>query len=227
MKSQLVAATSLLVVASIAACSSGPAATPSPVPPIATPTAAPTAAPTATPEPTPTAGLSAQPLFRRTGKAGVFSTMAENPGFLLTLPDGWDLYFDEPGGVYMGIPDGELLIGRPQKAIDPATQDPITTPDDLFAWLADHPDLNPSAPASAEISGHAASYVDVDPTRSVDVFYDPLGNFHVGPGPMARFYVVPWEGDDVFIAVLRSPSGVLDDALATAGPILESLVIVE
>ena len=146
----------------------------------------------------------------------------------MTLPDGWELFFDDAGGVYMGIPNGEFLVGRPAQIIDPKSHEAKAAPDDLLAWLAKHPSLNATEPKPVEISGLDAAYVDINPSDSVDVFYDPMGNFHVGPGPMARFYVLPQEGPDFFVAIMRPEFGrSLKEALAVGVPIVESLEIVE
>ena len=58
------------------------------------------------------------------------------------------------------------------------------------------------------------------------MLHDPLGNFHVGPGTHARFYVIPWEGNDIFVAVLGVESTTLDTALTAGIPVIESLEIV-
>jgi hypothetical protein len=194
----------------LAACSAGAGSTPPP------------ATPTPTGEPTIAA------LSQRTGQAGRYHSALAEPGVILTLPDGWQLFFDEPGGSYMGIAYGEFLLGRPMQVIDPKTHAAAPVPENLLAWFRHHPDLKATDPTPVEISGLHAAYVEINPTRSVDVFYDPLGNFHVGPGPMARFYVVPWEGADLFVAVLKAENGAsLKQALEQGAPIAESLEIVE
>jgi hypothetical protein len=194
----------------LAACSAGANSTPSPA--------------TATPTGEPTIGA----LFHRTGEAGRYHSGLLDPEVILTLPDGWELFFDEPGGTYMGIPDGEFLVGRPKEVIDPKTHQPAPAPEDLLGWLTKHPDLKATDPTPVEISGRDAAFVEISPSRSVDVFYDPLGNFHVGPGPMARFYVVPWKGADIFVAVMKPENdGSLEQALELGAPIAESLEIVK
>ena len=198
------------VAASLAACSATGDSTPSQV------------AATSTVEPTTAA------LFTRTGEAGRYHSSLLEPEVILTLPDGWDLFFDDAGGVYMRIPNGEFLVGRPAQVVDPTTHDAAPAPEDLLGWLTQHPDLKATDPTAVEISGLDAGYVEIDPTRSVDVFYDPAGNFHVGPGPMARFYVLPWAGADLFVAVLKPENdGSLEQALESGAPIVESLEIVE
>jgi len=153
--------------------------------------------------------------------------MAPSPHIRLTLPDGWSVFFDEPGGTYLNIGGGhEFLVGRNDQVIDPETNRPAPIPEDLMGWFVEHPGLHAGKPKPIEISGIEASYVDINPPGSVDVFYDPLGNFHVGPGPMARFYAVPLDGPDLFIGVLRAPGGELDDALAIGVPIVKSLQII-
>ena len=166
-------------------------------------------------------------LYRQTGKAGTFKTMFSDPQILLTLPDGWSLYFDETGGAYLNTGGGELLIGRPADVIDPETNQNAPAPDDLMAWFVAHPDLNATDPEPVEISGHDAAYVDLDTTRRVDVLYDPLGNFHIGPGSGFRFYTIPWAGPDIFIALLRDESSDFDEALEVGVPVVESIEIVE
>ena len=207
------------------ACASGPAVAPSaetqrpptPTPPKGTPAPAATLAPGAT-LPALRSGLH---------DAGTYRTKQVDPRVVMTLPQGWSLFFDEPGATYLGIGKGELLVGRAGQIVDPVTRQPAPTPDDVMAWFVSHPELRVTQPTPVEISGHQASWVEIDPTRRVDVFYDPLGNFHVGPGRVARFYVIPWEGSDLFVAVLGSPSGTLEDALAAGVPIVESLQIAQ
>jgi hypothetical protein len=192
----------------VVACSAGAYSTPS----------------TATSTPTGEATVGA--LFHRTGEAGLYRSSLADPEVILTLPDGWELFFDEAGGTYMGIPNGEFLLGRPMQVIDPKSHAPAPVPEDLLAWLTQHPNLKATDPTSVEISGFDAGFVEISPTRSVDVFYDPLGNFHVGPGPMARFYVIPWEGADIFVAVMKSENGgSFEQALELGVPIVESLEI--
>jgi hypothetical protein len=146
---------------------------------------------------------------------------------LLTLPQGWSVYFDEPGGTYMTLGQAELLVGKSGDVIDPETHQRAPNPADVMAWLVAHPDLKATEPTPVVISGYDANYVEIEPSTSVDVFYDPLGNFHVGPGHMARFYVIPWDGPDLFIAILKSPSGTFEEALAVGVPVAEAVQIVE
>ena len=151
------------------------------------------------------------------------------PEMILTLPDGWTLYFNDAsggGGAYMNTGGGELLLARPQEVIVPDTNDHEPAPEDLMAWLVDHPSLNVTDPTPVEISGLDASYVEIDPTHKVDVFYDPLGNFHVGPGKGVRFYVIPMEGPDILVAVLKNEGGEFSEALEAGVPVVESIEIV-
>lgn len=128
----------------------------------------------------------------------------------------------------MSLGGSELLVGGARQIVDPATNNPAKAPEDLIGWLETHPGLNTGPSTPIEISGITARYVDINPSARVDVFYDPLGNFHVGPGPIARFYAVPLDGPDLFIAVLRSPSGgELEEALASGTPVVESIEIVD
>jgi len=137
------------------------------------------------------------------------------------------VYFDEAGGTYMNLGAAEFLVGKSGDVIDPVTHQRAPNPADVMAWFVAHPDLNATDPTPVDISGYAASFVDIDASGVIDVFYDPLGNFHVGPGPMARFYVIPREGVDMFIAVLKSPSGTFEDALTVGVPVAESVQILE
>ena len=211
----------------LAACSTGAptassstALTPNPT---ATTAAPATAAPASQ---TPTAS-SAPRLALTPGQAGTYQLLARDPQVRLTLGAGWSLYFDESGGTYMSLGPAEFLVLHPGQVIDPETSSPVPVPEDLMGWFAEHPGLHAGKPKAIEISGIKARYVDVNPTTSVDVFYDPLGNFHVGPGPAARFYAVPLDGPDLFIAVLRSPTSTLEAALAVGIPVVESLEILD
>jgi len=143
----------------------------------------------------------------------------------VTLPEGWTLYFNDAGGAYMNTGHGELLLARPEQVIVPDTNDHESAPDDLLAWFVDHPSLNVTEPTPVEISGQDAAYVEIDTTHKVDVFYDPLGNFHVGPGKGVRFYVIPWEGADILAVLLKDEFGDFEEALEAGVPVVESLEI--
>lgn len=207
----------------LAACSTGAAPSLAPTNGSSSPAAPATGSTGGT---TPTDGADVPRLALGSQNAGTYQLMAQDPLIRVTLAAGWSLYFDETGGTYMSLGDGEFLVGRNSEVIDPETNIPAPIPENVIDWFVDHPSLNASDPTPVVISGMQASYVDVNPTQSVDVFYDPLGNFHVGPGPMARFYVVPLEGPDLFIAVLAAPSGNLEDALVLGVPVVESLEII-
>lgn len=147
----------------------------------------------------------------------------------MTLTEGWSLFFpDEPDGVYMGSRGVEMLIGRPAQVIDPETGAAADAPDDLSSWLTAHPDLNASNATPVEIAGVASTYVDLSPTTDVDVLYGGGrgNNFHI-PAINVRFYVIPQEGADILVAVLPSPGGTLEAALAAGVPVIESLQIVD
>ena len=211
----------LAICAVIAGCAGAPSATP---------TLAPTATPVVTappPTPTPVASPTIPRLSAGNREPGTYRTYQANPQVLLTLGEGWGVYFDEPDGTYMNLGKAELLVGKSSDVIDPETHERVPNPPDVMAWLVAHPGLNATDPTPVLISGHDASYVDVEPTTTVDVFYDPLGNFHVGPENVARFYVIPWDGPDMFIAILRSPSGTFEEALEVGVPVAESVAIVE
>lgn len=221
MSRRLLRVTACLTVAFVAAC----AATPTPTP---TPTAVASPVPTPPPTATPAASPTIPRLATGNREAGTYRTYQSNPQVLLTLPQGWSVYFDEPDGTYLTLGKAELLVGKSSDVIDPETHERTPNPADVMAWLVAHPDLNATDPTPVQISGYEASYVEIEPTTSVDVFYDPLGNFHVGPEQgRSRFYVIPWDGRDLFIAVLESPSGTFEEALAVGVPVAESVEIVE
>jgi hypothetical protein len=198
----------------LAACSAAPAATPTPAP-----TVAPTPAPTATAVPSPAIPR----LAAGNSQPGTYRTYQSDPQVLVTLPQGWGVYFDEVDGTYLNLLKAELLVGKSGDVIDPETGEHAPTPD-VMAWLLEHPDLDATDPTPIVISGYQASYTDITTDQVVDIFYDPLGNFHLNPGvPPARFYVIPWDGPDMFIAVLPSPSGTFEEALEVGAPVAESV----
>jgi len=224
-----VSAAVLCVATIAAACSSAPTPTVSPSPTAPTPAA--TVASTATRPPasapgpaTPTPEPTIPGLREGLHDAGTYRTLS---GFLLTLPQGWSLYFDEPGGTYLSLGKGEFLVSGSGQVVDPETHHAAPRPEDLMAWFVAHPELRVTEPTSVDISGHQASYVEINPTRRIDVFYDPLGNFHVGPGRVARFYVIPRDGPDIFIAVLKDEFGTIEGTLELAIPVAEGVQIVE
>ncbi len=209
------------------ACSAGaqPSPTPTGTPIAATPTPQPTAPPSA--RPTPTLSPTLPPLRSGSSKAGNYRVENVEPEIHVTLPAGWQLYFNDAGGAYMNTGGGELLLARPEQVIVPDTNDHEPAPEDLLAWFVDHPSLRVTEPTPVEIAGRDAAYVESDPTHKVDVFYDPLGNFHVGPGTGARFYVIPVDGPDILAVLLKNEGGEFDEALDVGVPIVESLEIGE
>ena len=213
---------------SVAACSAGVQRTSVPS---AAQTVAPTLtqAPTPTPThaPTPTPAPTIPPLRSGNSAAGTYRIEQLDPEVHLTLPDGWELYFNDAGGAYLNTGGGELLVGRPKEVIVPDENEHQPAPEDLMAWLVEHPSLNVTDPTPVDISGHDASYVEIDTTHKVDVFYDPLGNFHVGPGTGVRFYVIPLDGPDILVALLKDEFGQFDTALEAGVPIVESIEILE
>jgi hypothetical protein len=160
-------------------------------------------------------------------EAGTYRTNHFEPQLLLTLPDGWGQFFaDEADEVYMGSPEAELAIARPPELRDPETSARVPTPEDLLAWLVDHPVLGASEPTPVTISGIESNWVEFNATRDVRVFAFPGGDFRIGAGARQRMYVVPLNGPDLAVTIGARESGTLAQALAAAVPIMESLQIV-
>ena len=141
----------LVIGLTVAACSAGvqptmsPTATPQPVATTAPP-------PAATPKPTATPAPTLPPIRSGNSKAGTYRIEHVEPEIHVTLPAGWELYFNDAGGAYMNTGGGELLLARPEQVIVPDTNDHEPAPEDLLAWFVDHSSLRVTEPTPVEIA---------------------------------------------------------------------------
>ena len=212
----------LVVLAAIAGCAGTPAPSPTP---------ASTATPSLTAAPSPTAAPSGpRPLRMGTLPAGDYITNSFNPAMILTLPEGWSLFFpDNDSEVFMGNAAAELAIGRAAQVVDPVSREPVDAPEDLLEWLTQHPAFGGPEPVAIQLGGVDANYVDLPgPATDTKIFHFPGGDFHIPPGVATRFYVLPQEGLDISFAILPNANGgTIEAAIDAAHPIVASVQLAE
>ena len=158
--------------------------------------------------------------------AGPYRTNFFVPQLILTLPDGWSQFFpDEDDEIYMHDANAELAISRPAKVRDPVTREAVDAPEDLMAWLVANPDLNVTEDPT-EIDGDMpGSWIEPAPTRSVNVYAFPGGDFRFVPGERQRAFVIPLDGPDLAVTIMAPEGGNLAEALDSALTIVESIQI--
>ena len=174
-----------------------------------------------------TVSATERPLKMGTLEAGTYRTNRFRPQLVLTLPAGWSQFFaEEDDEIFMGSPDAELAIAVAAEVRDPATSGRVAAPEDLLAWLIDHPALNASEPTPVTVGGIQSNYVEFNPSREVRVFAFSSGDYRIVAGPKQRMYVIPQDGPDLAVTIAGTEAGTLAAALPAATPIVESLQIV-
>jgi hypothetical protein len=161
---------------------------------------------------------------------GEYRTNRFVPQLTFSLPNGWSQFFpDEDDEIYMGSPGAELAISRAPEVVDPATRGRIEAPEDLMAWITEHPAFGSPEPVAIRLGGIDSHYADLPgPVADTKLFHFPGGDFHIAPGMPSRVYVVPLPGIDIsFIVLPREGSRDIGAAVEAAQPIVESLVIGE
>jgi len=161
-------------------------------------------------------------------KPGSYGTNFFDPPLVLTLPEGWSEFFpDEVDQIYMGSRDAELAISRADQVVDPESHAGVEAPEDLAAWLAQHPSFDAPEPVAIEIAGIDSQFFDLPaPTADTKLFHFPAGDFYVPRGTKTRIYVVPLDGPDLSLAVMPPVSGgTVEAAIEAAQPIVESLLV--
>jgi hypothetical protein len=142
------------------------------------------------------------------------------PHVSFVLGPGWQAYFNDADGAYLGNANGvELGVNRPPKVVDPAPRKVMDTPADLAAWLAENPTFEAVSSTAVTIDGTPAILVEADATGDQDLFAYDLGNFHTVPGARYRFYVIPMDGPDLLFLAM----GQVADFEANL-PVLEAIV---
>ncbi len=223
-----------LVVGLFAAACGGGAPGPTPTAttrPTAVTTISPTTSPSASPSATPGATPSPTPRGLRMGDlaAGKYQTNFFEPTLVLTLPEGWHEFFaDEDDEIYLGSPAAELAISRAAEVVDPESRLAVDAPEDLLAWLTQHPSFDAPEPVAIQIGGVDSHYVDMPgPTGNANLFRFPGGDFHIPPGIATRIYVVPLDGQDLSLVVMPPADGSTEQAIEATAAIVESLELVE
>jgi hypothetical protein len=159
--------------------------------------------------------------------AGTYQTTRFQPTLLFTFADGWSPYFpDDADEVGLKGPGVDFYVVRPTQVRVPEQVTATTAPDDLLAWIVNHPRLKASDPTSVEVAGVSGSYVDI-PQRDVDVtlFHFDSADLHVPPEGTGRLYVLPLDGADLVILALAPEGGSYEAAIAAAQPVVDSLAI--
>lgn len=158
--------------------------------------------------------------------AGDYTTTAFQPRLTFTLGEGWEAFFpDDSDEIALGYGGGELAITRVSQVVDPATNKRVEAPEDLMAWLAQHPAFDAGEPQPIEVAGLSGAMLDVLATVDQDMFAYPTGNMRVTAGNRVRYYVLPLDGADLTI-VMQAPSDEAFDAFILAvQPVLDSLQI--
>lgn len=205
---RLTAASGAILMALVIGCGTGtPSSVPSPSP--------------ATPVPS-----GARTLEAGLAEAGTYTMTRFQPRLTLHIDDGWLVLFpdDDDEFALEDLADKTVFYGsRVAQVVDPGSG-VGDAPDDLVAWLVDHPDLEASAPAATTVDTLPATSIDVtnEDTTDTDLFAFPTGNFHIPPGVRLRFIVVPMDGPDLVIYT-GGPIDRFDAAIARTQPMLESL----
>jgi hypothetical protein len=158
-------------------------------------------------------------------EAGVYATTAFEPRLRFTVGDGWRALFpDEDGELALEHEAGSFLgFDRISEVVDRAAGGAVDAPDDLVAWLLEHPELDSAAGPSVELAGLSATSVDARTgDAEVEIFAYPEGNWRMPPKHASRFYVVPMDGLDL-VVVISAPIEGIEAALERSQQILESV----
>jgi hypothetical protein len=201
----------------LAACSAAPGAQTPGVGVTASPAAA-----TRGPTPQPT-----EPFAIREGSLapGRYLQAGFPPGVSFVLGTGWRAYFDDKDGAYLGGPQGiEIGINKPPKVNDPTTNQPIDTPADLAAWLAQSTAFSSATTSAISVGGVPATLVDATSKVEKDLLAYASGNFHTVPGARYRFYVFPMEGPDL-VFFIAGPGAAFEANLPLMKAIVDSIKV--
>jgi hypothetical protein len=209
---------------------SGAAASPSAVAPTAVAPSSPSAVAPSAVAPTPSSSSAIAPdgagrIHAGPLEPGVYASTAFDPPLRFTLGDGWRALFpDEDSELALEHEAGSFLgFDRIKEVVDPTAGGAVDAPDDLVAWLLEHPGLDSAAGPSVELGGLSAISVDARTgDAEVEIFAYPLGNWRMPPRHASRFYVVPMDGLDLVVVVL-APIANIDAAIERVEPIIESV----
>jgi hypothetical protein len=126
-----------------------------------------------------------------------------------------------------------ILIANPAEVIDPGTGEPAALPDDLAAWLADHPMLDVTGPVQRTMGG--APFREVEGVPRPDAEYNVNGELLLARGRAAsgapifvaadhRFRLAAGDGPDGPLLVgIVARSDRFEEFLPTAESIVASL----
>jgi hypothetical protein len=176
-------------------------------------------------------------------KPGQYQTKVFEPGFSFSVGKGWTAALPEtPDAVGLFEQNGPTLIGiqNVQKVYDPTDPEgPLEpAPDDMAAWLEDHPRLEVEPPSRVSIGGESGQQFDAiasDPTNGgpkdlkycsepcVPLFYITDNNFWVGKTEKYRFIVLDdVEGQEMTI-YFGGPRVDFDESLPKAQEVLDTV----
>jgi hypothetical protein len=176
----------------------------------------------ASPTPRPPTPQPTEPfaIARRLLAPGRYLQAGFSPGVQFVLGPGWQGYFDDHDGAYLGGPDGiEIGINKPPKVVDPKTGTPVETPADLAAWLATSPVFDSVTSTTVTVGGLRTILVDATAHGDRDLLAYDSGNFHTVSGSRYRFYVFPMAGPDLLFMVMGPAS-----RFAAKLPLIEEIV---
>ncbi len=245
-----VVALSVVAAGLLAACGGSPASVTSPPSPSADATpSAPPPSPSAAMSPQPSASV--EPTTAAGGAipegpvpAGEYTSTSLGETITFTVDaEGWigfpdipDVGLalsrqDNPGGVSITTFGGEVFS---QPCSPDATETIDATAAGFVAWLADHPELNATAPVETTLGGHPALQLDVtsdvDPacpeTPRIWLWVLPVvGDFHVDENEAARFIVADVDDTPTVVVIESFEAARQAELLEAAQPILDSLTI--
>ena len=174
----------------------------------------------ATPGPTEPFAIIAGPLA-----PGRYRQAGFPPGVSFDLPQGWQAYFDDADGAYLGGPGGiEIGVNKPPKVVDPKTGKPVDTPADLAGFLAKSPAFDSAKSSAVTVAGMRATLVEATSKGEQDLLAYSSGNFHTVAGGRYRFYVFPLDGPDLLFMVI-GPAGTFEPYLPMIETIVSSIAI--
>jgi hypothetical protein len=147
------------------------------------------------------------------------------PGVSFVLGSGWQGYFDDADGAYLGGPQGiELGINKPPQVVDPKTSQPVESPADLAAWLAASPAFDSAKSKAVTVAGKPATLVDATSNAEKGLFAYTSGNFHTVAGARYWFYVFPMDGPDL-VVMLLGPGTAFEASLPMIQGIVDSVKV--
>ena len=170
---------------------------------------------------------------------GKYATEVFKPGLSFSVGEGWVSMLPETrDAVALGEENGPTLIGilNVEKVFDPnkPQEDLRPAPEDMVAWLQEHPRLDAEEPSRVSVGGISGQQFDAiasEPKEGpgfcseacVPLFYITNNNFWVGKSEKYRFIVLDnVEGQTVTI-FFGGPAVEFDESLPKAQKFLNTV----